>query len=128
MDGRRKYLRCRQTGRGIFTDRFTDPQRKLSVIDVSATGIGVISKIDINVGEIVSMAIVFDGYFHEKDLKVQGCVIRKEMLKDGFLYGIEFINQSHKEKVEIDEIMNRSCIRDHHKTLSNCEEDCTFLK
>lgn len=128
MDGRRKYLRCRQKGRGIFTDRFINPMRKFSVIDISASGIGVKSKIDIGIGETVAMAIVFDGYFHEKDLKVKGSVVRKETLGDGFVYGIKFTNLSHKDKVEIDEIMNRSCIRDHHKTLYNCEDDCIFLK
>lgn len=128
MDGKRRYLRCRKDGRGVFTDRFLDSLSRFSVIDISATGIAISAKRELDIDDTVGMAIVFDGYFHEKDVKVTGRVVRKESEERIFKYGMEFIDLSQEEKVEIDEIMNRSCVRDHEKSLSNCEDDCTFLK
>ncbi|MFZ5985727.1 MAG: PilZ domain-containing protein [Bacillota bacterium] len=129
MDGNRSYLRCSVGGRGVFTDHPVGAVGKFNIIDISASGIRISAKREFSPDDTVQMSIAFSGYLREKEINVKAKVVRKVQSQDGFEYGLKFIDLDHKEKVEIDEIMNQSCSREHQKALSNCDYDnCTFLK
>lgn len=129
MDGNRRYLRCKREGEGVFSDHPVGSMNKFKIIDISAAGIRISTKRSLEERDTVEMSIIFSGYLHEKHIDVKSRVVRKEKKENGFEYGLEFVDLTHKEKVEIDEIMKQSCSINHEKTLSNCDYgDCVFLK
>ncbi len=130
MDGKRNYLRCNNiSGKGTFCDNLFDSSVKFKVINLSGSGILIKTKRKLGVSNVVEMKIEFGGYINEKRIILKGKVIRQEADGEEFLYGMEFVDISHEKRVEIDEIMNLSCSREHHKSLKNCDYgECTFLK
>ncbi len=130
MDGKRNYLRCNNiSGKGLFCDRRFDTAGKFEVLNLSGSGIFILTKRKLEINDIMEMRIVFAGYINEKEIKVKGKVVREELTGDAFRYGMEFVEIPHKERVEIDEIMNLSCSREPHKGLNNCDHgECIVLK
>lgn len=130
MDGKRKYLRCSNlSGEGTFCDNLYGRAKKFEVINLSASGMLIKSKRKLEINDVAEMKIVFGGYINEKQLRLSGRVVRIESSGDNFLYGMEFVEISHGNRVEIDEIMNMTCSREHQNSLKNCDHgECTFLR
>lgn len=130
MDGKRNYLRCNNiSGNGTFCDNLFNSSVKFKVINLSGSGVLIKTKRKFDVSDVVEMKIEFGGYINEKRIVLKGKVMRQEVDGEEFRYGMEFVDISHEKKVEIDEIMNLSCSREHDKSLKNCDYgECTFLK
>lgn len=130
MDGKRNYMRCNNiSGKGYFCDKRFDTEGKFKVLNISGSGILISTERKLEINDIMEMKIIFAGYINEKEIKVKGRVVREEPGKDNFRYGMEFVGIPHKERVEIDEIMNASCNREPHKGLNNCDHgECSLLK
>lgn len=130
MDGKRNYLRCSNiSGKGTFCDNFYGTSNKFKVINLSASGALIKSRQQLEISDVVVMKLEFGGYIYEKHLKLKGKVVRQETDGEYFLYGMEFVDISHANRVEMDEIMNLSCSRENHNSLRNCEYgECALLK
>ncbi len=130
MDGKRNYMRCNNiSGKGLFGDKKFETEGKFKVLNLSGSGVLILTERKLEINDIVEMRIVFAGYINEKEIKVKGRVVREESGGDAFRYGMEFVGIPHKERVEIDEIMNLSCSREPHKGLNNCDHgECIVLK
>ncbi len=128
MDRNRAYSRCHIMGEGEILTHSGGPSAKFKLIDMSASGVRIESAGDVDVGEERELKIVFDGYLFEIVVNVTGKVRRKEVVNGFYEYGIEFVNLSQKNRIELDELMKRSCSIGYHTGNNICEDgNCVFF-
>jgi hypothetical protein len=109
MDNFRNYQRCNVMGEGEMRKTEDKAVSKFEVIDVSASGIRIKASGEFDVNEEVQMDIRFAGHLLEIPLKASGIVSKKRKLGNLFEYAVKFTNLSGKERIEIDEIVKKTC-------------------
>ncbi|MCX7747896.1 MAG: PilZ domain-containing protein [Clostridia bacterium] len=128
MDRNRHYPRCTIVGEGEFLGSFLRKEGKFQIVDMSASGIRVRSNQAFEVGTNKYMRIRLNGYVFEVIINVNGQIVRKNDIGDGFEYGFRFEGLNHKERVEIDELMRNSCGIKYVAGAKFCEDwDCMFI-
>ena len=126
MDIKRTYPRCSIFGDG---DMVISNGKKLpvKVKDMSASGCMITSDYELQMNELIHLSIHFTGIAQENNISVKGKVVRKEAVSNSFTYGIEILDLSPKQRVEIDEIMQMSCIHIPIEGANLCDDGgCIF--
>lgn len=109
MDRIRNYQRCNVMGEGTL---FVKPDGKaypFYVIDISASGVKIRSNAELELNDEVEIDIRFSGHILEIPLKVDAKVAKKTKTGKEYEYALRFLNLSHQKRVEIDEIVRRTC-------------------
>lgn len=79
---------------------------EVEVTDISPGGFKFYSAKNFNIGEILNYDLRVYGMLSEFNLAVEGCVVEKETVTDGYYYSIKFYNMSEHVKIQLDEIIN----------------------
>lgn len=113
MDEIRNYQRCNVMGEGeLFVDKPGNSYRhgiRFHIIDVSASGIRIRTKINVDADLVLDMKIRFGGHITDIPLNVKAKVTKKEKKGTEFEYALRYLNLSNENKIEIDEIVRMSC-------------------
>lgn len=110
MDRSRHYFRCKIAGHGRLYRNFDKKGIEFSVVDMSATGLKIITRAELEEKEEIRLDIRFSGFIFEVAVSVKGRVTRKAYLgEEAMEYGLHFVDLPHKDRVEIDEMIGHSC-------------------
>lgn len=109
MDQIRNYPRCIVLGDGELNIKPDKRGYPFHVQDISGTGVRVRTEKNIEIKQIVFIRMKFSGHIIEVPIETSGEVVKKAMIGNEYEYAIKFTDLSQKEKVEIDEIIRRSC-------------------
>lgn len=109
MENIRNYQRCHVMGEGRLKTGPSEKEYDFQVIDISASGVRILTAADMQEGTNAHMKIVFGSHIVDVPLDVSGTVEKKEKRGRDLEYALRFVSLSHKDRVEIDEIITRTC-------------------
>ena len=110
MSTKRAYLRCDLHGRGKLLDGSKKVVAEFEVLNISASGASIGTDADLDEGGVFNAKMLFNGHITEMNLNVNARLVRKEAYNNKFVYGIEFVDITDRDRTEIDEIVCYSCI------------------
>lgn len=109
MEGFRNYPRCAVVGDGELAKQSSNAVYEFHVIDISASGVKLKTAADLELNAKVDISIRFSGHIIEVPVHAPCEVVKKEKIGEEFEYALKFTSLSHKDRVEIDEIIRRTC-------------------
>lgn len=125
----RGYMRCRVYGEGEIIDESNGRSAEMQIEDMSGDGALVNTKLQIEVGCPIRLAVAFGGPAVQRTMSFKGVVKRlTHASAAGNCYGINFTNMTDVQKAEIDEIMRLSCHSGVMPNYESCEDEACLFK
>jgi len=109
LDNIRNYKRCEVVGTGEFNIRSSHKSHTLEVIDISASGVRILTRSELEENAEIDMNIRFSAFIIDFFINVKGEIKKKSNNGSSFEYAVKFKDLSQNKKVEIDEIVGRIC-------------------
>lgn len=101
---RRHYQRYEVTDRGLI-DGSNTKKAEFRTVDISASGVNIITEALLDEGEIITMDLRISGSLLAFFKKIKGKVVWKHRQGTSYQYGIRFIELKHKDLIELDEYL-----------------------
>ena len=127
MKVNRVYRRCHLSGKG----ELHTPTETISfeIHDISASGASIEINIKLDESLVYDLKITFIGHLIDISIHPKVKITRMYNANERYLYGINFIDLSENDRVQIDEIVNYQCMVDNQTLGENCDEgSCLFIK
>jgi len=125
QDKNRTYRRCRVYGEGEIIDEGSGHSSETTIEDMSGAGALISTKMQLEIGSTVRLALAFGGHTAQRTMSFKGTVKRlTNASAAGNSYGIHFMDLTDPQKAEIDEVMRLSC---HSGEMPDCgDHSCVF--
>jgi c-di-GMP-binding flagellar brake protein YcgR len=79
------------------------------IVDLCSEGAKIHTTDDIETGTQLKIEIVLPAILFQVEINTDAVIVKKGNTEDGFLYGLEFIGLSERDRREIDEIVVNTC-------------------
>lgn len=99
----RHYQRYSVSGGG--TIYLGGPRTGFSLKDVSASGMCILSEAELEENAIFQMDVHISGIYMNFEKTFRGKVVRRSKQEKLFVYGVRFVDLSHKDAIDIDEYL-----------------------
>ena len=128
MNEKRHYKRSSLTGDGNIIDFENDRNYIVHLLDLSASGAKVFSDTELQESRLYKINLKPEGHMAEVAFTADIRIVWKREVYKGFEYGLKFVKISHKDRVELDELIRHSNTAGVHLDLPYCEDgSCTFF-
>ena len=103
------YTTCSVIGEGRLNQISTGKEADFEIIEISASGVKIYTPANLDEKEHAALKMSFGGHFIAVSLKAEGQIVDKRQRGAVYEYNISFTNLPETKKIELDEIMKRTC-------------------